>query len=606
MNPKPCIVQRDRTVLLETAHPEFEQARRQLSQYADLVKSPSSFHTYRITPLSLWNAAASGMSAETICSSLQGLARWEVPVQVLAEIRQLVSRYGQLSLLPHPDKEQHLLLCSDSEPLLNELRSLRTLADIGLVFRSSKEAEVPADRRGLLKQELTRLGYPVLDHAGYQDGQYLDIRWRGETGPLSANPGSESMPEASAPRMEEKAQGFRLRDYQRDAAASIRDAGGAGGSGVIVLPCGAGKTVIGMAAMRELQCETLILTSNTTSVRQWVDELLRKTTLTPEDIGEYSGHRKEVRPVTVATYQILTHRRGKGDEQLHMKLFNERRWGLIIYDEVHLLPAPVFRATADIQATRRLGLTATLIREDGREHDVFSLIGPKRYELPWKELEDQGWIAEVDCMEVKVPMPSHLKEKYRAAGKREQYRLAAENPSKLSTLTRLVERHPGARILIIGQYLDQLKSIADRLQAPLITGRMAQNERQAWYAAFRSGETRLLVVSKVANFAVDLPDASVAIEVSGTYGSRQEEAQRLGRLLRPKQGENKAHFYTLVTEDSREEFFALRRRMFLIEQGYEYRTMTVMEGAVPAPVHAKRTSGRNEPNPAGRREASSP
>lgn len=556
MNNKPCIVQRDRTILLETAHADFETAREQLAQYADLIKSPSSFHTYRLTPLSLWNAAASGMTAADICSSLQSLSRWDVPEALLGEIRQLVERYGQLSLLPHPTQERLLLLRLNHAALMQEIAS--TLSSLGVHMVSGMEAEVPAERRGVIKQELTRLGYPVLDHAGYLDGQYLNILWRGET--------SVTDKHSSDP-------GIKLRDYQQKAADCFQDAGGMGGNGVLVLPCGAGKTMIGIAAMRDLQCETLILTSNTTSVRQWIAELLQKTTLSLEEVGEYSGQRKEVRPVTVATYQILTHRSGKGKEQEHMKLFNERPWGLIIYDEVHLLPAPVFRATADIQATRRLGLTATLVREDGREHDVFSLIGPKRYDMPWKRLEEQGWIASVACTEIKVPMEEKTREASMSAGKREQYRLAAENPSKLEIVKQLVNLHKDAQTLIIGQYLDQLHLMAKELQAPLITGQMSQDRRNEWYRAFREGEVRVLVVSKVANFAVDLPDASVAIEVSGSYGSRQEEAQRLGRLLRPKQGANRAFFYTLVSEDSREESFANRRQLFLIEQGYEYRVI---------------------------------
>lgn len=590
MHNKPCIVQRDRTILLETAHADAEAAREQLAQYADLIKSPASFHTYRLTPLSLWNAASGGMTAEAICSSLQSLSRWDVPAALLEEIRQLVGRYGQLSLLRHPTLERALLLSGNEEALMQELTSHRSLREIGVRLISPKEAEVPSDRRGVLKQEMARLGYPVLDHAGYMDGQYLNILWRGEksgSGRLEdSNVGSNDLR-------------FELRDYQQKAAESFRDIGGEGGNGVLVLPCGAGKTVIGIAAMRELQCETLILTSNTTSVRQWIAELMQKTTLSVDEIGEYSGQRKQVRPVTVATYHILTHRQGKGEEQQLMKLFNERRWGLIIYDEVHLLPAPVFRATADIQATRRLGLTATLVREDGRESDVFSLIGPKRYEIPWKRLEAQGWIASVTCTEIKVPLPDQIREACEMAGKREQYRLAAENPAKLDVIRQLVDVHKDAQTLIIGQYLDQLHAISRELQAPLITGQMTQDQRNEWYNAFREGNVRVLVVSKVANFAVDLPDASVAIEVSGSYGSRQEEAQRLGRLLRPKSGENRAYFYALVTEDSREEIFAIRRQLFLIEQGYEYHAIHAKQPAASLDLIAMRNT-RSYQHPDGK------
>ncbi|MFC7681663.1 DNA repair helicase XPB [Paenibacillus sp. GCM10028914] len=562
---KPCIVQRDRTILLEVDHPGFEEAREQLSRYADLVKSPPSFHTYRITPLSLWNAASSGWNAEQICGNLQSLSRWDVPAALIEEITRLVSRYGQLTLLKHSERDQWLILRSDDIELMNEIRNQQALSKTGLTFLTDTEAEISAERRGVLKQELTRLGYPVMDYAGYQDGQFLHIRWRGET--------EETGEAARECRMDNRSP-FRLRDYQKEAAETFRDSGGKGGSGVLVLPCGAGKTIIGMAAMRELECETLILTSNTTSVRQWVAELRDKTTLQAHEIGEYTGQRKEVRPVTVATYQILTHRHRKEDELRHMKLFNERSWGLIIYDEVHLLPAPVFRATADIQATRRLGLTATLVREDGREHDVFSLIGPKRYEMPWKSLENKGWIASVDCVEVRVPMPDRLKEKCLYAGTREQYRLASENPAKIEVVKRLLRHHSDAQTLIIGQYLDQLELVSSELGAPLISGQMPQSQRNDLYEAFRKGEQRVLVVSKVANFAVDLPDASVAVEISGSFGSRQEEAQRLGRILRPKADDNRAYFYALVSQDSREEVFALRRQLFLIEQGYRYRTVT--------------------------------
>lgn len=558
----PCIVQRDRTIMLEVNHPRFEEARKQISQYAELVKSPSSFHTYRMTPLSLWNAAASGWSPERVLDSLKSLSRWEVPALLLEEAREQMNRYGQLTLRNHPEKKGMLSLYAASENMMSELQKKASLREAGLVYISGREAEVSAARRGLLKQELTRLGYPVLDYAGYLDGQFLRILWRGEG--------------------ESGTSGFKLRDYQEDAAEAFRDRDGRGGSGVLVLPCGAGKTVIGLAAMREHQCETLILTSNATSVGQWVREMLDKTTLTAAEIGMYTGQSKEVRPVTVATYQILTHRRGKAGEQSHMKLFNERNWGLIIYDEVHLLPAPVFRATADIQATRRLGLTATLVREDGREDDVFSLIGPKRYEMPWKPLEEKGWIAAVECTELKVSMPAEQRKLYEYAGKREQYRLASVNPAKLQAVELLLKRHSGAQILIIGQYVEQLHTIAESLKLPLISGQTSQETRRMLYTAFREGEIRVLVVSKVANFAVDLPDASVAIEVSGSYGSRQEEAQRLGRILRPKAGGNRAYFYALVTEGSREESFALRRQLFLIEQGYEYRTAALPPGSEAA------------------------
>ncbi|WP_025717791.1 DNA repair helicase XPB [Paenibacillus sp. 1-18] len=566
MNPEyPCIVQRDFTILLEMGLPRSEYARSQLQIYAELVKSPSAFHTYRITPLSLWNAAALGWSAEHIQNSLQSMSRWEIPRDLLKDMEQLVSRYGTLTLsrastedvqatsgemktgtVDSYTMDDRLFLTADTPALLEELLIKQELKQLGLLRTGEVSASVPPENRGLLKQELTRLGYPVVDTAGYLEGNQLHF---------SLGQGQAKL---------------QLRDYQIEAADAFEGADGLGGSGVLVLPCGAGKTVIGMAVMDRLQCEVLILTSNTTSVRQWIEELKQKTDIPVDLIGEYSGQKKEVRPITVATYQILTHRRSKGGEFEHMKLLSERKWGLIVYDEVHLLPAPVFRATADIQATRRLGLTATLVREDGCERDVFSLIGPKRYDMPWKELERQGWIAQVDCVELRLPMTGELLERSMRAEGRQQYRIAAENPAKLEAVRSLMQRHSGLPTLIIGQYLDQLRMLAQELGVPLITGSMSQTERIRWFDAFRKGTIRTLLVSKVANFAVDLPDAAVAIEVSGSFGSRQEEAQRLGRILRPKPGENKAYFYALVTENSKETDFAARRQLFLIEQGYEY------------------------------------
>lgn len=545
---KPGIVQRDRTVLLECGHPAFDEAREKLSCYAELVKSPSSFHTYRITPLSLWNAAALGWSATEVLESLHSMSRWDVPLALIQDVRELVSRYGKLTLVMDRDVPYQLILTSTDSRIIDEVIERTGMLTMSIRRISMTELAIHAARRGWLKQELTRIGYPVIDLAGYADGQALSFSWKKDGA----------------------GQSFQLRDYQMDALRAFEGHTGSGGSGVVVLPCGAGKTVIGMAVMEKLQCETLILTSNTTSVRQWMDELEQKTTLNSSDIGEYSGQKKEVKPVTVATYQILTHRRTKDSEFEHMKLFNERQWGLIIYDEVHLLPAPVFRATAEIQATRRLGLTATLVREDGCEQDVFSLVGPKRYDMPWRQLESMGWIAKVDCVEIRVPMSNEMKDTYYCAEGKHKFRIAAENPAKLPVIQRIVQQHPQAGILIIGQYLDQLEWIADAVQAPLITGKMSQQERISLYDSFKKGKVRILVVSKVANFAVDLPDASVAIEVSGSFGSRQEEAQRLGRILRPKSTDNSAYFYTIVTKDSKEEDFAIQRQMFLIEQGYEY------------------------------------
>ncbi|MGX1828677.1 DNA repair helicase XPB [Paenibacillus taichungensis] len=546
-----CIVQRDFTVLLEVGHPGFDQARAQLGMYAELVKTPAAFHTYRITALSLWNAAALGWSADQVIASLESVSRWNVPAALIQDIQRIIYQYGKLQLKPEA-VHGRMRLVSEDERLLDELSSMKTISAFRMERVDPHELLLGGEQRGLLKRELTRLGYPVLDYAGYREGTSLPFEWKVDT-------------------QSDSSDSFQLRPYQRDAVDAFEGSEGMGGSGLLVLPCGAGKTVIGMAVLERLQCECLILTSNTTSVRQWIQELQDKTTITSEQIGEYSGQKKQVKPVTVATYQILTHRKSKDASFTHIKLLSERQWGLIIYDEVHLLPAPVFRATADIQATRRLGLTATLVREDGCEQDVFSLIGPKLYDMPWKELEKQGWIANVECQEIRIPFTPELRSNYLEAEVKHQFRLAAENPAKLAVIRRILDHHEGMPALVIGQYLDQLESIAREIEAPLISGTMSQQERVKWFAAFRRGEIKTIVVSKVANFAVDLPDAAVALEISGSFGSRQEEAQRLGRILRPKSGENKAYFYALVSEDSKEQEFALRRQMFLVEQGYEYK-----------------------------------
>ncbi|AZK46975.1 DNA repair helicase XPB [Paenibacillus lentus] len=551
-----CIVQRDFTVLLEKEHPGFEQAKLQLARFAELVKSPALFHTYRITPLSLWNAAASGWTADDVVERLRNLARWEVPGKVVSDIRTWISRYGSLALVKSQDAPNTFCLkIRGTDPsLLRQLEKEPALTPFRLE-RDGSRLHFPAVFRGLLKQEMARLGYPIIDEAGYHSGHTLSLALR------SVLPNGQP---------------FALRDYQVEGvqafAGSITSDGyqGNGGSGVIVLPCGAGKTVIGIAALERLQCETLILTSNVTSVRQWIAEICQKTTLAREEVGEYSGDMKQVRPVTVSTYQILTHRHRKEEEFRHMSLFNERDWGLIIYDEVHLLPAPVFRATADIQATRRLGLTATLVREDGCERDVFSLIGPKLYEVPWRDLEKCGYIAKVECQEIQVAMSPSLREEYEAAQGRDKFRIAAENPRKIVWLQKLLRLHEDRQVLIIGQYLQQLTQVAGVLHAPLITGSTPQEERVRLFQGFRERRFQVLVVSKVANFAVDLPDASVAVQISGSFGSRQEEAQRLGRILRPKATGDVAYFYSLVSVDSREQHFALRRQLFLVEQGYEY------------------------------------
>ena len=563
-NPEnPLIVQSDRSVLLEVNNPRYEEARDSLARFAELVKSPEFIHTYQITPLSLWNAAAAGEHASEIVGTLERYAKFDIPPNIVADIADYMGRYGRLRLLRQSDGA--LVLESDDTALIAQVWHNKQCR---LFLKQQIDAHtllVDDAARGHLKQALVHLGFPAEDLAGYVAGAELPVEIR-------------SVTRGGRP--------FGLRDYQHTAAELFYDRGSSrGGSGVIVLPCGAGKTMVGIGAMAQLGCQTLILCPNTVAVHQWMSELLDKTTLTPDLIGEYTGEKKEIRPITIATYQILTYRpskvnteTGEATEFPHFSLFNEGNWGLIIYDEVHLLPAPVFRITAEIQARRRLGLTATLVREDGRETDVFSLIGPKKYDVPWRDLERQGWIAEALCTEIRMRLPPELRMEYAVAGdSRIQYRIAAENPAKLEVLDVLLQRHGDDNVLIIGQYLDQLNEIARRTGAPLITGKTPTHERERLYAAFKSGQERLLIVSKVANFSIDLPDANVAIQVSGTYGSRQEEAQRLGRVLRPKADGRPAHFYTLVTRDTRDQDFAANRQLFLTEQGYRYSILDAAE-----------------------------
>lgn len=543
----PMIVQSDRTILLETQHPLFTEARQAISGFAELIKSPEYMHTYRITPLSLWNAAAGGMTPEQVSEALSTYSKYGVPPTIVRELEETMSRYGRIRLEKSGDD---ILLISDDSLILTELTSYKSVAQLLDESRADEGFIIKPYARGLIKQELIHLGYPVQDIAGYTAGESCPVSWREITA-------------AGRP--------FALRPYQEEAVGAFHSGGAAtGGSGVLVLPCGAGKTVIGLGAICQLQTATLIVTTNTTSVRQWISELLDKTGLDPSLVGEYTGDRKEVKPITVTTYQILTFRPSAEDEFPHMKLFSERDWGLIIYDEVHLLPAPVFRVTSGIQATRRLGLTATLVREDGREEDVFTLIGPKKYEVPWKIMEEQGWIAEALCREIRLPFERKWREAYARASTRQKFRIAAENPRKLEVVRYLLDQHSHDQVLIIGQYVDQLDQMAAALGLPLITGKVPESERELLYQQFKKGEIKRLIVSKVANFAVDLPDANVAIQISGTFGSRQEEAQRLGRILRPKPDDNKAHFYTLVTRDTREQEFSLHRQLFLVEQGYPY------------------------------------
>lgn len=545
---KPLIVQSDRSVLLETDTPAFEDARDALAAFAELVKSPEHIHTYRISPLSLWNAAAAGMTAQAIVDSLVQYSRYEVPQNIIADIEDNVARYGRLKLFK--DEQGNLYLESDDALLITELLNQRSLQAFvaGSIDRYRLRVN-PADR-GNVKCALIKVGYPVEDLAGYVEGAPLPFKLRQRA--LSGDP-------------------FGLRKYQRDAVDAFHMRGSNyGGSGVVVLPCGAGKTIVGMGVMHELQTHTLVLTTNTVALRQWKNELLEKTSLAEGDIGEYSGDVKAIRPVTIATYQILTYRKSKDSPFVHFDLFDAGNWGLIVYDEVHLLPAPVFRVTASLQARRRLGLTATLVREDAREDDVFSLIGPKKFDVPWKVLEKQGWIAQAVCSEIRVRLPEEERFRYAIAGKRDKFRIASTNPAKDAIVEMLVNRHKDDNVLVIGQYLDQLKVLRKRFGAPLITGRTPTREREELYNAFRNGDVKLLIVSKVANFAIDLPDANVAIQVSGTFGSRQEEAQRLGRILRPKANGSVARFYSLISRETCDQDYGVKRQLFLTEQGYRY------------------------------------
>lgn len=533
----PLIVQSDKTVLLEVAHPDAPKARAALAPFAELERAPEHIHTYRITPLALWNARAAGFDAEQAVDVLERYSRFPVPQPLLVDVAETMARYGRLKLVKHP--AHGLILEADDAAILAEITRSKKIQP--LIAKPIDDLTVPVhpSARGQIKQELTKLGWPVEDLAGYVDG---------ESHPIALNH-----------------DGWQLRDYQQYAAESFWE----GGSGVVVLPCGAGKTIVGAASMAQAQTTTLILVTNTVAGRQWRDELLRRTTLTPEEIGEYSGEKKEIRPVTIATYQVVT-RKTKGEYRA-LELFDSRDWGLIIYDEVHLLPAPVFRMAADLQSRRRLGLTATLVREDGREDDVFSLIGPKRYDAPWKELEMAGYIATAECVEVRTTLTNEERLTYATAETRERYRLAACSAGKLEVVDKLLATHKGQQTLIIGAYVEQLEEIASRIDAPLVDGKTTTKKREEAFQAFRDGEISTLVVSKVANFSIDLPEAAVAIQVSGTFGSRQEEAQRLGRLLRPKTDGAEAVFYTVVARDTLDSEYAMHRQRFLAEQGYAYR-----------------------------------
>ncbi|MCC2322570.1 DNA repair helicase XPB [Cellulomonas xiejunii] len=532
----PLIVQSDKTLLLEVDHDQADACRRAIAPFAELERAPEHVHTYRLTPLGLWNARAAGHDAEQVVDTLLEYSRYPVPHALLVDVAETMSRYGRLQLVQDP-VHGLVLHALDAAVLAEVMKSRRTAGLLGERIDSTDVIVHPSER-GNIKQVLVKLGWPAEDLAGYVNGEAHEI------GLLE--------------------DGWSLRPYQKQAVDGFFH----GGSGVVVLPCGAGKTLVGAGAMARSSTTTLILVTNTVSARQWRDELVKRTTLTEDEIGEYSGTRKEVRPVTIATYQVLTTKR-KG-VYTHLELLDARDWGLIVYDEVHLLPAPIFRMTANLQARRRLGLTATLVREDGREDEVFSLIGPKRFDAPWKDIESQGYIAPAECVEVRLTLPDHERMTYATAEPEDRYRLAATAAGKNRVVDSLVAKHTGEQTLVIGQYLDQLHDLAEHLGADLITGETTVRERQRLFDAFRTGEITTLVVSKVANFSIDLPEASVAIQVSGSFGSRQEEAQRLGRIMRPKADGKTAHFYTVVARDTVDQDFAAHRQRFLAEQGYAY------------------------------------
>ena len=543
MTQGPLIVQSDKTLLLDIDHPLSAECRQAIAPFAELEKSPEHIHTYRLTSLGLWNARASGHDAEQVIDTLLKYSRYAVAHALLLDIAEVMGRYGRLRIESHP--VHGLVLISTDVAVLAEVMRAKKVAPLLGTKVDDETVTVHPSQRGHLKQALLRLGWPAEDFAGYVDGQ------------------------AHAIALNED--GWKLREYQRLAAEGFWH----GGSGVVVLPCGAGKTLVGAAAMAHAQATTLILVTNTVAARQWRDELLKRTSLNEDEIGEYSGAKKEIRPVTIATYQVMTTR--KKGLYAHLDLFDSHDWGLIIYDEVHLLPAPIFRFTADIQSRRRLGLTATLVREDGMEGEVFSLIGPKRFDVPWKEIEAQGYIAPADCVEVRVTLTDHERLTYATAEQEDKYRTCATTATKKNVVLALAKQHEDDQVLIIGQYISQIDEIAADLSVPIIKGDTPVKEREELYALFRSGEIKCLVVSKVANFSIDLPEASIAIQVSGTFGSRQEEAQRLGRILRPKADGRGARFYSLVARDTIDQDFAQNRQRFLAEQGYSYRIIDADE-----------------------------
>jgi len=537
MTDGPLIVQSDKTLLLDIDHPLSTECRRAIAPFAELERSPEHIHTYRLTSLGLWNARAAGHDAEQVIDTLIKYSRYAVPHSILVDIAETMSRYGRLRL--EADPVHGLVLITTDTAVLEEVIRAKKIAPLLGLRLDAETIAVHPSQRGAIKQALLRLGWPAEDFAGYVDGQHHEIE-------LVQN-------------------GWSIRPYQTLAAEGFWH----GGSGVVVLPCGAGKTIVGAAAMAHAKATTLILVTNTIAARQWREELLLRTTLHDDEIGEYSGSKKEIRAVTIATYQVMTKK--KNGVYSHLDLFDTHDWGLIIYDEVHLLPAPIFRFTADIQSRRRLGLTATLVREDGLEGEVFSLIGPKRYDVPWKEIEAQGYIAPAECIEVRVTLTDTERMSYATAEPENRYRLCATTATKRKVVETLTKIHAQDQVLVIGQYIDQLDELAEVLGVPLIKGDTPIKERERLFKLFRSGEVKCLVVSKVANFSIDLPEATIAIQVSGAFGSRQEEAQRLGRILRPKSDGRTARFYSVVSRDTIDQDFAQNRQRFLAEQGYSYR-----------------------------------
>jgi DNA excision repair protein ERCC-3 len=537
MTDGPLIVQSDKTLLLDIDHAMSTECRRAIAPFAELERSPEHIHTYRLTNLGLWNARAAGHDAEMVIDTLIKYSRYAVPHSILVDVAETMSRYGRLRL--EADPIHGLILVTTDTAVLEEVIRAKKIAPLLGVRIDNETIAVHPSQRGQIKQSLLRLGWPAEDFAGYVDGQAHEIAL--------------------------KQTDWKIRPYQELAAEGFWH----GGSGVVVLPCGAGKTIVGAAAMAHAKATTLILVTNTVAARQWREELLKRTTLNDDEIGEYSGAKKEIRPVTIATYQVMTKK--KDGVYAHLDLFDTHDWGLIIYDEVHLLPAPIFRFTADIQSRRRLGLTATLVREDGMEGEVFSLIGPKRFDVPWKEIESQGYIAPAQCVEVRVNLSETERLSYATAEPEERYRFCATTRTKRNVVESLVAHHTGEQILVIGQYIDQLDELSEVLGVPLIKGETPVKEREILFNKFRSGEVSCLVVSKVANFSIDLPDATIAIQVSGAFGSRQEEAQRLGRILRPKSDGRSATFYSVVSRDTIDQDFAQNRQRFLAEQGYAYK-----------------------------------